>query len=146
MKPKLRTVRQIACLLILLISTFIFSCKDDETISPIVGTWIIVSAKFTECADGSNSAITYWCEPENCSKQTYTADGKLIFEDLVKGVTTLLEGTYTISGNTINVNTNFQGNPMTSTYTFTVTENSLSLSTPAPYTGYNCVYKSFWSK
>jgi len=139
--------QQATIILILLLAILTFSCKDEETVNPLVGTWTIVSAKFTECTNvAQNSTVTYFCDAQYCTKYTYTADGKLIVDQLNNGVSNLREGTYTIAGNSITTKTTFNGTPVTSTYTFTVNDNSLSLSTTAPYTGANCIYTQFFTK
>ena len=146
MKSKLNNVRRrVSHLTILLLTAFIFSCEEDDKVSPVFGTWTLTSADFTKCANGSNSTSTYFCDAQSCTKHIYAADGKMTIDQIVSGVKTVTEGTYEISGNSITINNSaFMINPQS--WSFTVKDNSLSFSTPAEYTGHGCIYTQYFSK
>jgi hypothetical protein len=128
-------------LLTFCLSIAILSCNENDDVSDIVvGSWTIYSAEFTGCLDmGSNVKSTYFCTPENCTRYIFMPDGTLKSDRQSLGITTIVEGTYSIAGNSLTITLN----GIITTYTFKVSENNLSLATPGIN---NCLYTSFWSK
>jgi hypothetical protein len=114
-------------LVVLLLTVFIFSCKDDEEmVSPLVGTWTLTTEVYSNCIDSDwNGTDTYNCaaDIDQCVKVTFTTDNKftITFGD---GSLTV-NGTYSVSGTQLTLTSfgdsdlvtfNINGNTLTLTY------------------------------
>jgi hypothetical protein len=90
--------------------TFVLaSCGDDDESTPtqpdIVGIWYVTSEVYSGCDDPSdNSDETYACDANECYSITFTTTQRVrILYTIADDIIIDLNGTYTISGNTINV-------------------------------------------
>lgn len=120
-------------LAVLLLSGCIISCKEDEKVDPLVGTWTVYSEINTTCtnADDNYEMITP-CNDSDCTKLTFKSDGTFKVEILEGGVSKTKTGTYQTEGTllTIFVESDFQdpGN-------FTILGNTLTVIVEESATG-----------
>jgi hypothetical protein len=72
---------------------------EDETPPSIVGEWTLVSEAATGCRDPlDNYSENIPCTATDCTRVTFTADGRLTITLIQAGVTETESGTYTITG------------------------------------------------
>ena len=116
------------------------SCRDEENISPLLGTWTLKAVTVQNCKDPSqNVTVTFPCENSACNKYTFTADGILKLEQFSNTGTTVTEGTHTVSNATIVTRITEDQNPTTRAFNLDVTEpNYLYLTEVFPYGSGKC--------
>jgi hypothetical protein len=120
---------------------FLVSCNtDDESINPLLGTWILKATTAQNCKDPSqNVTITFACDDSTCNKYIFNEDGTLNVEQFKSSKFTTIEGTYTISNTTVITNVTEAQNSTTRTFTFDVSEpNNLYLKEIFPYGSGKC--------
>ena len=92
-----------------LVLTILLSCsKDDEVIenlsNQIIGSWSLTSQTKSECANPSEEGSeNFSCTATWCFKRTFTSDGKYLLEDKSSGTTNTVSGTYTVTGNQLEI-------------------------------------------
>jgi hypothetical protein len=116
---------KIHCYFFLLV--LVFSCKEDQ-ISPLVGTWTLLSFDANCTGTPSNSTSTYFCDNNSCIKYIFASDGKIKIDQTSNGASNITDGTYSISGSTVTITLPSSPVPYPQTYTFKVSGVSLSLS------------------
>jgi hypothetical protein len=102
---------------------FLFSCQDNENISPLLGTWTLKAITVQNCKDQSqNATLTFACENSACNNYTFSADGTLKLEQFTNSGSTVTEGTYTVSNATMVTHITEAQNPTTRTFKLDITE------------------------
>lgn len=83
------------------------SCNDDKESSPsnpIVGTWVLETITMSGCDDDDeNGNFSLGCTATTCSKVTTTKDGKFSSSTTLGGITVNDNGTYAVSGNSLEI-------------------------------------------
>lgn len=126
----LKATRLSVLALILLVS-----CQDNENINPLLGTWTLKAITTQNCKDPSqNMTFNFACVNSVCNRYIFNADGTLKIEQSSNKGTTVTEGTYTISNETVITHITEGQNPTMRTFTFDVGEpNNLYLKEIFPY-------------
>ena len=102
---------------------FLVSCQDEENINPLLGTWTLSAITTQNCKDQSqNMTVNFACVNSVCNKYTFSADGTLKLEHTTNTITTVTEGTYTLSNETLVTYITEAENPTTRTFNFDISE------------------------
>ncbi|WP_170827446.1 lipocalin family protein [Roseivirga sp. 4D4] len=95
---------------LLLLVLFISACDNEPSGTPeddaseLVGIWTVTFASAANCDDpDENLSFAPVCTSTDCLKVEFKADGTFVSTDLEDGVTTINNGTYTVSGNQMTI-------------------------------------------
>lgn len=106
-----------------------FACgDDDENTLSIVGTYTLSQESVSGCNDPADNVVeNKSCTATECETLTIAPDGTYTFVEVEAGITTTETGTYSISGNQMNINSPTS----TDIATFTLSGSTLTIVFPA---------------
>lgn len=88
---------------IILLTTACDKEEDNSPTNALAGTWVISSGAATGCNDpNDNDTVTFTCDEKNCTRFTFTEDGKVISSGIKNGDKfEVLESTYQVKSNNV---------------------------------------------
>jgi hypothetical protein len=108
----------------LLLIGLIISCKDDDVVDPMLGTWTLYSQSATDCDNPANNySYIATCTASECVKITFKSDSTREMQVTEDNLTVTYTGTYTKSGNQI---TYCQPNGSCNTAAYTIVGNTFT--------------------
>ena len=103
---------------------FISSCDDNDVYNPFLGTWVYTTETYTQCDNAAdNGTFDYTCNATDCFKVTFQEGGRLLYESLIGGAATTIEGTYSFENTELTICSTGCDDPVS----FSIAGNTLNL-------------------
>lgn len=122
---------KIKLLLLLIAPLLLMNCKEDDAADSYAGVWIGSSIEVANCtSEEDNFTNNLSCDENTCYRLTLNGDGTFSYQT---GLDTI-SGTWSISGSTLSLFTDEEGEQVRTDYTTTLGEN-LTLSSTSESNG-----------